>query len=839
MGAQQQPKQPYPYRVTQAIRKAFALTDQPATLFGGFSGYLRHADPTTIPKSALTWPSQNCTIPMKDRIVPRGGSTLLGEAFTANQFWPVIGHKKSFTTMGGINVEVRVSKSNDGNLLDIIEVLYPNPLTGIPQWYQISTGLWGVIASTLSAWNVVPAGLHRYYMDDWFDTNLNPAKSLNVSRLVWTNGLSYIFSWIGAIAPIVDVSGSIGSNYYLTTSFGTVVFEPLFAGAYTTGEVITGGTSGATAVVHSFAIVDSKSTLETIRNSPTNFIPGETLTGGTSGYTSLVTSYTPPENTWGSLGFVDPSISGESPYVNINGTPYVVVSGWGTNTIDTVNPFNPTVNVGDIAFSYPRADATSTPMDVCRGNQGYMYYGWWKSRRFFQSNAFGHDASASITNTTAILNDLVVSLPVGTGSHVFRILITSAGTPDQFQWQFDGGAPVATGVAITGAAQTLTAPGGHTVTIQFGATTGHTVGDEWDIEVDQAVTNAWTNFYYTLPVRKPGEGYIYQLPSNFWTMEPQEAQMYVNTTYGEWGYIETKLSSNLQSESATYIPLKQVASSKVIFPYMIGHTDNSLIYITENKKLDQISRQKFLELPQIGNLSNLVQKDFDECDFENGSMEYYDKKVLMNSPNQRKMLVYDNLQKYWQPPQVIPENGILSVIENQLITHSSIRNQTFNIWVEDTENGDNGSVYTVIARTAYASDGGRWGNSFSTFSFIEGYVDNKPPMDMNIYLDINGASGIRSHRVKPVIQAPSTRGPLGEEYNGEDQLGSSDYVPSPHFFELDKSSKPLKMTYHFLAMEMVCTTKYHSYEWLTLGVNRVVDNKGNNDLIPKTEVSRN
>lgn len=830
---------PYPYRVTQAVRKAFSLSDQPATLFASFIGYLRHADATTIPKNALTYPSQNCFVPMRDKIVPRGGSTPLGAPFTAGKFWPVVGHKKSFGTMGGVNVEVRVSRSDNGNLNDIIEVLYPNPLTGANQWYPISTGIWGVLPSTLSAWNSVPPGAHEYYMDSWFDTNLNPARSLNVSRLIWTNGLSYIFSWIGAIAPIADVSGSIASNYYLTTSFGTVVFEPLFPGAYTTGEVITGSTSGATAVVHSFAIVNSVSTLATIRNSPTNFVPGETLTGGTSGYTSLVTSYTPPPTTWGSLGFLDPSISGESPYININGTAYVVNSGWSTNTIDTINPFNPTVAVGSVAFSYPRADASTVPLDVCRGNQGYMYYGWWKSRRYFQSNAFGHDASASITNTTAILNDLVASLPVGAGSHVFRILITSAGAPDQFQWQFDGGAPVATGVAITGGAQTLTAPGGHSVTIQFGATTGHTVGDEWDIEVDQAVTQAWTNFYYTLPVRKPGEGYTYNLPSNFWTMEPQEAEMYVNTTYGEWGYIETKLSANLQSESARYVPLKQAAASKVIWPYMIGHTDNSLIYVTDNKKLDQISRQKFLELPQIGNLSNLVQLDFNECDFVAGSMEYFDKKTLINSPNQRKMLVYDNLQKYWQPPQVIPENGILSVIGNQLITHSSIRNQTFNIWVDDTQDGDNGVVYTVLARTAYAADSGRWGNSFSTFSFVEGYVLNKPPMDMNIYLDINGSSGIRSHRVRPVLGKLPDTGPLGEGYNGEHQLGSDSYDPDPHFFELDKKSTPLKMSYHFLSMEMVCTAKNHSYEWLSLGVNRVVDNTGNNDLIPKEDISRN
>lgn len=829
------PKLPYPYRVTAKLRAAFTLGDQPATVLQKWIGYLRRADQTVQPANSLAYPSQNCIIPMKDKIDPRAGSTLLGAAYTAGKDWPIIGHKKRFTTMGGVDVEVRVAKSNDGTLNDIVQVLYPNPLTGINQWYTISAGIWGLVPNTLSAWTAVPPGLHRYYMDDWFDSNLNPAKSLNVSRLIWVNGLSFIFSWIGAIAPIVNITGSISGNYFLSVDFGNLVFEPLFPGSYTVGEVVTGGTSGATAVVVSEQIVNSVSTLTLIRNSGV-FVPGETLTGGTSAYVSLVTSYTPPANTWASLGFLDPTIGGESPYININGIAYFVANGWGTNTIDVISPFNPEVSIGDVAMSYPRADATTIPLDVTKNNQNYMYYGYWKSRRLFQSNAFGHDATQIITGTTAVLNDLVVTGPyTGTGSHTYKILITSAGTPDQFSWSVDGGIPTATGVAITGAAQALSSG----ISITFGDTTGHTVGDSWTIEVNQPVTKAWTNFYYSIPVRKPGEGYVFQLPANFWTMEPQESQMYVNTAYGQWGYIEPKLSSDLLSETVVYTPLKQPGSSKVIYPYMIGHMDNSLIYVTENKKLDMIQRMKFLELPQIGNLSNLVQLDFDELSFLDGSVEYQDKKFWITSPHDGKMLCYDYLQKYWQAPQAFPELGILSVVGNTLINHSSIRNQSFNLYTDDPDNpGDNGQEYTVIARSPYDPGGDRWGEKNSNASFVEGYVEGAPPMYQNLYLDIDGASGIRSHLIKPVIMAIPTTAPLGEGPFGEHPFGSDKFQPFPHFFEIDKRAKPLQMQYYFLAMELVCTTKKHSYSWLTMGVNRVVGNRGNNKLLNKSEISR-
>lgn len=58
----------------------------------------------------------------------------------------------------------------------------------------------------------------------------------------------------------------------------------------------------------------------------------------------------------------------------------------------------------------------------------------------------------------------------------YKIEIDSTGTPDTFKWSHDGGSTwEATGVAITGSAQTLECG----VQVTFGSTTGHTLGDSW------------------------------------------------------------------------------------------------------------------------------------------------------------------------------------------------------------------------------------------------------------------------------------------------------------------------------------------------------------------------
>ncbi len=63
-----------------------------------------------------------------------------------------------------------------------------------------------------------------------------------------------------------------------------------------------------------------------------------------------------------------------------------------------------------------------------------------------------------------------------TTAQTYTVVIDATGTPDTFKWQ-KGAGSWTTGVAITGSAQTLT----NGVTITFGATTGHTLNDQWVI----------------------------------------------------------------------------------------------------------------------------------------------------------------------------------------------------------------------------------------------------------------------------------------------------------------------------------------------------------------------
>jgi hypothetical protein len=72
----------------------------------------------------------------------------------------------------------------------------------------------------------------------------------------------------------------------------------------------------------------------------------------------------------------------------------------------------------------------------------------------------------------------------GTSNLIYCVQIDSTGTPDTFEWGTDNCATFPnTGVAITGAAQTLS----NGVTVTFASTTTHTIGDHWTIVATAAL----------------------------------------------------------------------------------------------------------------------------------------------------------------------------------------------------------------------------------------------------------------------------------------------------------------------------------------------------------------
>lgn len=75
------------------------------------------------------------------------------------------------------------------------------------------------------------------------------------------------------------------------------------------------------------------------------------------------------------------------------------------------------------------------------------------------------------------LDDLTTSGTYSGGSlHRYIVEIDATGTPDSFKWSQNDGQSWVNGVSITGSPQPLS----NGISVDFGVTTGHTVGERWE-----------------------------------------------------------------------------------------------------------------------------------------------------------------------------------------------------------------------------------------------------------------------------------------------------------------------------------------------------------------------
>lgn len=538
------------------------------------------------------------------------------------------------------------------------------------------------------------------------------------------------------------------------------------------GETITGGTSGNTATVG----IDDQTTgyiFTSLHTLP--FTPGETITGGTSGSTAVVMSDTINPNSYRLVSYWvyknDVLVGVGSQLTNPAGQP-------------NVGPFAVT---DGITFDVPiNVIGNLTPLVA--GFDNFLYY-----------DGSLHDGDS------------------------WELNVVNQQGADTFSWQSNNG-PITSNVLITGGLQNLQ----NGVQIQFNNLNGHSVGDYWDVLATPSVTRAFDNFYYAVPIRRPGEGYKFRLSSNFWTMDTQEENMYVNQSYGEWAYVSTILSSDLTTESVDLTPLKQAGALKVIFPYMTGHINDQLVFVTVDKRLQTLGREQFLEKPQSGYLSELVNLDFQESSFEGGSIKYLDKMLYVSSPKEGVTHAYNTYLKYWNPPKSFAEVGIMTIIGNTLACHSQTRNQSYTMFTSTS--GDDGQSYTVEMRTAMYDVGDRWDNKSSSMSMTEGYIEGNPQLIHTAYLGVEGCGGILSHPIEPIVCAKPDFAPFGQGSFGTHPFGSDVGISGSYFQEIWKRYAP-NMEYYFISTGIVCSAKTHSWAILATGYNGMYNVKGNNSLV--------
>lgn len=401
-------------------------------------------------------------------------------------------------------------------------------------------------------------------------------------------------------------------------------------------------------------------------------------------------------------------------------------------------------------------------------------------------------------------------------------LTINSGSPDQFQFSING--VTQPGTFNVSTSNVSLSQG---ISIHWVKTTGHAVGDSWTIVAHPKIRNGYRNFTYTQPTRLPGEGFKILLDSNGWAMTPQEKAMYINGSAGEYYEVTTQLSSDLLSETLQVQRLKTEPQNKVLYPYLMQYTKNFIVTISQDKTYDILGRQEFLELPQTRTLSDEVRVDFFSADWENARIKYVKRKTFFIIPKTGEILVYDEYMKYWHAPQVFARRiSNIGFIDGKIVGHSYERNETYELFTEDTSDLD---IYPISTKIVFPYDdyGKRFDlKSMSAFA-VDGFMTGNPNIKWKINAGVGGCDGTPNGTINPQQCLPTDTASLGKSSLGFHGLGNSPSDTIPHF-KYGKTFNNQK--YYLRNIELSCNELEQRWYIVSIGTTVETQDLSNSNM---------
>jgi hypothetical protein len=222
----------------------------------------------------------------------------------------------------------------------------------------------------------------------------------------------------------------------------------------------------------------------------------------------------------------------------------------------------------------------------------------------------------------------------------------------------------------------------------------------------------------------------------------------------------------------------------------ISNFGEYLVWLDQKNQLRALGTFSTVDSIVPTTLSLAVQTELSEDDFTGGHIKVVENTIYITAPNNARDWMYeirDRIdesgqiisEKIWQPPQI---RGIsrFSVIDGVLYGHSNVNPQLYQIW--DTEQwfddhpSEEEMPYIPVMRFAYQNHGRKQGRLAFDMLYVEGYMAEGFDLKGTVYLDYQGASGIRDISISDDtnlakffsgLDAPS----LGESSPGDNPLG--------------------------------------------------------------------
>lgn len=701
----------------------------------GFKSYVSKPEITDLAPDFLVKGSKNVLIDFANRIISRNGFTLFGAANTG---------------LGGIKSSYEWSTSTAKQFA----------LRTFDQYWEF---YWN------STWNQLMSGLtspNLEFAKVWDNTE-------KIDVLIAVNGEANAKKWSGGVAKIRDcpTPGTTLRKQGVLTAVTTIAFVAGTAG--TVAATITdsgsnflnaGFASGDTLYVTGSASNNRIFTVDSVLAGTITLIMSDVLVNEVAGATVTVHNGEP---TWAAARFLTVNKTVGTPTIS-NATPAVV----------TLNSHGLIVGQ-EISFSTSGALPTGI-------NVGQVYY--------IISAGFG----ANSFEISATFNGVAINTSSGgSGTHTMYAntrQITYLGV----NYVYTGGETTDTLTGLTSfPVPALSDPVWQApiTLVNPSAINSNFKQDLVGVQLNQLVfastksqeiygshVTDYTNF--TIPgTRAPGDPFKVNM-DNYATClikidnAPQTAtSLMIGGGTSEFFKISFYLSQDNLTELVRVIQLKTASGSGLISRGAIAAIKGATAYINREPSLDTIGDIETIDGKSNTPISDLIKDDFDAYNFTGAHVKYWKRGIYIALPSEGIVLIYDLMRKVWQPPQTIPVSR-LAVINDLLYGHSSVSNESYQLFVGTN---DNGNFINQVARFAYNNGGRRDRIKNMNEYWTDGYITSNGELTMRQYYGFNGSEGYKEMSIlgsdSAIVTSPDST-PIGSDPLGNDPLGGASSNPT-------------------------------------------------------------
>lgn len=325
--------------------------------------------------------------------------------------------------------------------------------------------------------------------------------------------------------------------------------------------------------------------------------------------------------------------------------------------------------------------------------------------------------------------------------------------------------------------------------------------------------NSYTDYSYTTPVRKVGDGAILTLDGTPVALIAQESEMYITAGLDQWYQTNFQLSSDNANEALTVQRLKTGPKQAAKTQASVFKGPNNVAAILQEPAFAELGRVTGIFIsPQTSNISDPIRDVFNNLDFSNASGIYFQHFYYLAIPANNTVLIWNIERNFWEAPQIMPISRF-SIIDGELYGHSYQTPQTFKLF---TGYNDNGGPIDARAVFSYMNFGSRTKSKYFNEWYTEGYIAGNTTLTLGVQYEIDGCATQTSY---PIIgsdtQIVCIRGAgnsLGKSSLGKNPLGGLNPLvstllppkmrgiktfPRNDFFEMQPSYSSLGVDLHW------------------------------------------